>query len=74
MKIKYNRKFFTDTLKDTSTVKSETSRVKNRAGKGYESEVSVGRTRARGRVWPNTHEAREDNARQSTLVRALTNG
>ncbi|ATW60781.1 neck protein [Gordonia phage Asapag] len=74
MKIKYNRKFFADTLKKTETVKGPTSRIKNRAGKGFESEVSVGRTRARGRVWPDTHEAREENARSNTLVRALGNG
>ena len=74
MKIKYNPKFFPRTLKDKKTVDGNTSRIKNRAGKGYKSEVTVGKSRVRGRVWPDTHEAREDNARRNTLVRILGNG
>lgn len=74
MRIKYNNKFFVDTLKDTGTVKSTTARVRQRAGKGFKSDVTVGSRRARGRVWADSFEARYEDAHNNILVRALHNG
>lgn len=45
-----------------------------RAGDGYEASVQQGRTRARASVITTTAEARLENARRNTLLRALDAG
>jgi len=40
-------------------------------GEGYEGDVQTGRSRSRGGVVTASREAREDNARNNTLLRAL---
>lgn len=53
-----------------SELKRRTDRAAASAGQGYRSEVTVGRTRALAEVWPDTPDARRDNARNHTLMRA----
>jgi hypothetical protein len=42
-----------------------------RAGEGYEAEVYLAQTRAVATVYPDTAEARRDNAENNTLLGAL---
>lgn len=44
------------------------------AGDGYDGSVIVGKTRARGSVITASYEARAENARHNTLLRALDAG
>lgn len=58
-----------------SVLLSNAERIANRAGPGYEAELGTGgRTRARAFVSTATYEARRDNAKNATLLRALGGG
>lgn len=45
--------------------------IRSRCGPGFESEAQLGRKKALAMVWPDTWEARRDNARHQILLRAV---
>lgn len=47
------------------------SGVKNRAGIGYEYDVQVNPGRAHALVWADTYQAKADNSRNNTLLKAV---
>lgn len=64
-----------DDLLKGSEVRGEldrlTSRAARSAGRGFRSEVSTGRTRALGMVWPDTPEAIMSDRRNHSLMRSI---
>ena len=54
-----------------SDIERRTEAVAARAGEGYEPSVQTGRNRVRGSVITDTFEARVDNGKNHTLLRAL---
>lgn len=61
-----------------AVIDQQLQRVAGSAGEGYEWESHQGarspQGRWRGTVYPNTWKARQDNARNNTLVRTLGGG
>jgi hypothetical protein len=47
------------------------TRARNRAGRGYEQDLYVGRNRANARVWAETKEAQSDNYKNNTLLKSV---
>ena len=45
--------------------------IRSRCGPGFESEAQLVRKKALAMVWPDTWEARRDNARHQILLRAV---
>lgn len=53
-----------------SMLRSEARAIASRAGQGYGSSTTVGKSRAHGYVFPMTKDARRDAAKNHTLERA----
>lgn len=73
-KIRLNHQALDDLLKGPEVqqeLRRRTSRAAAVAGPGFRSEVSVGRTRALGMVWPDTNEAIRADRKDHRLMRAL---
>lgn len=51
-------------------LRTESQAIASRAGKGYGSSTTVGKSRAHGYVFPMTKDARRDAAKNHTLERA----
>ena len=47
------------------------SEVRNRCGNGYEQDVYVGKTRANAMVRAETYEAKRDNMKNNTILKAV---
>lgn len=47
------------------------TRARNRAGRGYEQDLYVGRNRANASVWTVTKEAQSDNYKNNTLLKSV---
>lgn len=45
--------------------------IKNRCGEGYEQDVFVGRTRANAMVSAKTYQAKKDNSKNNTILKAV---
>lgn len=45
--------------------------IKNRCGNGYEQDIRVGKNRANAMVKATTHQARRDNLKNNTLLKAV---
>lgn len=45
--------------------------VKNRCGDGYEQDIYVGKTRANAMVFAETFEAKRDNMKNNTILKAV---
>lgn len=45
--------------------------IKNRCGEGYEQDIHVGRNRANAMVKTTTYQARADNLRNNTILKAV---
>lgn len=45
--------------------------VKNRCGDGYEQDIYVGKTRANAMVYAETFEAKRDNMKNNTILKAV---
>lgn len=55
-------------------VRETVDAVRSRAGEGYQVSVSQGKTRPHGMVWAETAEAKRDNEKRNTLLKALYAG
>lgn len=77
-KIKMNNAAVVEMLKSPAleaVLLSNAERIAGSAGSGYEAELGAGgRTRSRAFVSTATYEARRDNAKNATLLRALGGG
>lgn len=49
----------------------QASAIRGRCGDGYEMDTFMGKTRGNAMVWANTYQAKADNARNNTLLKAL---
>lgn len=45
--------------------------IQERAGAGYGSDVFVGKNRCNASVWPEASEAKKDNLKHNTLIKAV---
>ncbi|NQP35061.1 hypothetical protein HO923_00640 [Streptococcus suis] len=45
--------------------------IRNRAGDGYESDIYVGKTRANAMVYADSFQAKRDNKKHNTLLKAV---
>lgn len=45
--------------------------IKNRAGEGYAQDIYVGKTRANAMVYAETYQAKKDNLKNNTLLKAV---
>ncbi|OHX26860.1 hypothetical protein BKX95_07955 [Streptococcus iniae] len=49
----------------------EATKIKDRAGDGYEQDIYVGKNRANAMVSAKTHKAKKDNLENNTLLKAV---
>lgn len=69
-----NTKGVGDLLKSAemqAVIEDYASGVKNRAGIGYEYDVQVNPGRAHGLVYADTYQAKTDNSKNNTLLKAV---
>lgn len=74
MKFKLNRAGVAELMKSgpmISVLNQYGSKIKNRAGDGYEQDLYVGKTRANVSVKARTYQAKKDNLRNNTLLKAV---
>jgi len=45
--------------------------IQQRCGNGYEHDVTVGQNRANAMIWANTYQAKSDNRKNNTILKAL---
>ena len=74
VKFELNQKGVAELMKSAAmqdVLKGHASRIKNRVGEGYEQDIYVGKNRANAQVWAATNEARKDNSKNNTLLKAM---
>lgn len=54
-----------------SMLKERASAVKKRCGNGYDQDIHVGKNRANAMIWADTYQAKRDNKRNNTLLKAV---
>ena len=52
-------------------LKDHADAIKNRCGDGYETDLFVGKTRANAMVSATTYQAKADNLRNNTILKAV---
>ena len=52
-------------------LKDHADAIKNRCGDGYEQDIHVGKTRANAMVSATTYQAKADNLRNNTILKAV---
>lgn len=74
MQFKLNRAGVSDMLKSDGMQKvleEKASAIKNRCGDGYEQDIYIGRNRANVMVRAETYQAKKDNAKNNTILKAV---
>lgn len=74
MRFKLNRAGVRDLLKSPemqAVLTDKANGIRNRAGDGYESDIYVGKTRANAMVYANSFQAKRDNKKHNTLLKAV---
>lgn len=69
-----NKKGVRDLLRSAemqSVVEQYASAMQARMGEGWESDVSLGKSRYHGAVWPNTAKAKKDNLKNNTGLKGM---
>lgn len=54
-----------------TVLEQQASAIRNRAGIGYKQDTYVGKNRANAMVWADTHQAKRDNMKNNTLLKAV---
>ena len=54
-----------------TVLEQQASAIRNRAGIGYQQDTYVGKNRANAMVWADTHQAKRDNMKNNTLLKAV---
>lgn len=74
MKFKLNRSGVAALMKSNQmqgVLEEKASGVRNRAGEGYKQDIYVGKTRANAMVYADTYQAKKDNMKNNTLLKAV---
>lgn len=74
MKFKLNRSGVASLMKSTemqAVLEEKATAVRNRAGEGYKQDTFVGKTRANAMVYADTYQAKKDNMKNNTLLKAV---
>lgn len=74
LKFKLNRKGVRKLLKSEevqTVIAEQAERVKRRCGKGFSSDMFIGKRRAIASVWPKSPAAKRRNKRHNTLLKAV---
>lgn len=45
--------------------------IQNRCGDGYEQDIRTGKNRANAMVWADTYQAKSDNLKNNTILKAV---
>ena len=74
MKFKLNRKGVAELMKSAAmqeVLKGYATGIRNRCGDGYEQDLYVGKNRANAMVSASTYQAKADNLRNNTILKAV---
>ena len=74
MKFKLNRKGVAELMKAAemqAVLKDYATGIRNRCGDGYEQDIHVGKNRANAMVSASTYQAKADNLRNNTILKAV---
>ena len=74
MKFKLNRSGVAALMKSNQmqgVLEENSTGVRNRAGEGYKQDIYVGKTRANAMVYADTYQAKKDNMKNNTLLKAV---
>lgn len=74
MKFKLNRAGVRELMKShemQAALTDKANGIRNRAGTGYESDIFVGKTRANAMVYADSYQAKRDNKKHNTLLKAV---
>lgn len=74
MRFKLNRSGVASLMKSEamqSVLKTKATGVRNRCGDGYQQDLYVGKTRANAMVSAKTYQAKADNKKNNTLLKAV---
>lgn len=74
MKFKLNRSGVASLMKSNQmqgVLEEKATGVRNRAGEGYKQDIFVGKTRANAMVYADTYQAKKDNMKNNTLLKAV---
>lgn len=74
MKFKLNRSGVAALMKSIQmqgVLEEKATGVRNRAGEGYKQDIYVGKTRANAMVYADTYQAKKDNMKNNTLLKAV---
>lgn len=74
MHFKLNRAGVRELLKSPemqAVLTDKANGIRNRAGDGYESDIYVGKTRANAMVYADSFQAKRDNKKHNTLLKAV---
>lgn len=74
MEFKLNRDGVANMMKSAEMqgiLTDKASAIKNRCGDGYESDIYVGKNRANAMVVAKTNQAKRDNLKNNTLLKAV---
>lgn len=74
IKFKLNRKGVSELMKSTEmqeVLKEYATGIRNRCGDGYEQDLYVGKNRANAMVSASTYQAKADNSRNNTILKAV---
>ncbi|WEL48452.1 hypothetical protein P0G38_05125 [Enterococcus casseliflavus] len=74
MKFKLNRSGVASLMKSTAmqgVLEEKATAIRNRAGEGYKQDTFVGKTRANAMVYADTYQAKKDNLKNNTLLKAV---
>lgn len=73
-KFKLNRKGVKEMLKSDemqAVLKEYATNIKDRCGDGYEQDIHVGKNRANAMVSATTYQAKRDNLKNNTILKAV---
>lgn len=74
IRVKLNRSGVKALLKSAemkTICKEHADAIRARCGDGYESDSYTGKNRVNAMVWPSSAKARQDNANNNTILKAL---
>lgn len=74
IKFKLNRSGVASLMKSAemqAVLEEKATAVRNRAGEGYKQDTFVGKTRANAMVYADTYQAKKDNMKNNTLLKAV---
>lgn len=74
MQFKLNRKGVSELMKSAGmqeVLKDYATGIRNRCGDGYEQDIHVGKNRANAMVSASTYQAKADNMKNNTILKAV---